>query len=179
MKPLRRADLGVLALGIAVATWLVVRVAYAHLPPLHWWLPAPLGVLAVAEALGARTLRARLAAERAARAAAARSDRGDRSDQPSRPVALVRPVEPMLVARLAVLAQASAYVGGVCGGLWAGVLAHVGPLSARAQAARSDAVAAVLGLVCAAALVAAALWLESVCRVPPGGEDDAGMGTPA
>jgi hypothetical protein len=94
-------------------------------------------------------------------------------------VALVRPVEPMLVARLAVLAQASAYVGGVCGGLWAGVLAHVGPLSARAQAARSDAVAAVLGLVCAAALVAAALWLESVCRVPPGSDDDAGVGTPA
>jgi hypothetical protein len=173
LKPLRRADLAVLALGLAVATWLVVRVGYGQLPPLHWWLPAPLGVLAVAEALGTRTLRARLAAERKARAAAARNDK------PRQPVALVRPVEPMLVARLAVLAQASAYVGGVCGGLWAGVLAHVGPLSARAQAARSDAVAAVLGLVCAAALVAAALWLESVCRVPPGSDDDAGVGTPA
>jgi hypothetical protein len=173
LKPLRRADLAVLALGVAVATWLVVRVGYGQLPPLHWWLPAPLGVLAVAEALGTRTLRARLAAERKARAAAARND------QPRQPVALVRPVEPMLVARLAVLAQASAYVGGVCGGLWAGMLAHVGPLSARAQAARSDAVAAVLGLVCAAALVAAALWLESVCRVPPGSDDDAGVGTPA
>jgi hypothetical protein len=173
LKPLRRADLAVLALGVAVATWLVVRVGYGQLPPLHWWLPAPLGVLAVAEALGTRTLRARLAAERKARAAAARND------QPRQPAALVRPVEPMLVARLAVLAQASAYVGGVCGGLWAGVLAHVGPLSARAQAARSDAVAAVLGLVCAAALVAAALWLESVCRVPPGSDDDAGVGTPA
>jgi hypothetical protein len=173
LKPLRRADLAVLALGLAVATWLVVRVAYGQLPPLHWWLPAPLGVLAVAEALGTRTLRARLTAERKARASAVRND------QPRQPVALVRPVEPMLVARLAVLAQASAYVGGVCGGLWAGVLAHVGPLSARAQAARSDAVAAVLGLVCAAALVAAALWLESVCRVPPGSDDDAGMGTRA
>jgi hypothetical protein len=173
LKPLRRADLAVLALGLAVATWLVVRVVYGQLPPLHWWLPAPLGVLAVAEALGTRTLRARLAAERKARAAAARND------QPRQPVAMVRPVEPMLVARLAVLAQASAYVAGVCGGLWAGVLAHVGPLSARAQAARSDAVAAVLGLVCAAALVAAALWLESVCRVPPGSDDDAGMGTRA
>jgi len=172
LKPLRRADLVVLALGIAVATWLVVRVGYGQLPPLHWWLPVPLGVLAVAEALGTRTLRARLTAEREARAAAVRND------QPRQPVALVRPVEPMLVARLAVLAQASAYVGGVCGGLWAGVLAHVGPLSARAAAARSDAVAAVLGLICAAALVAAALWLESVCRVPPG-DDDAGMGTRA
>jgi hypothetical protein len=48
----------------------------------------------------------------------------------------------------------------------------VGPLSARAQAARGDTVAAILGVVCAAALVAAALWLESVCRVPPSGDDD-------
>ena len=173
MKPLRRADLAVLALGIAVATWLIVRVTYGDLPPLHWWLPAPLAVLAVAEALGTRTLRARLTAERKARAAAARSE------QPRQPVALVRPVEPMLVARLAVLAQASAYVAAVCGGLWAGVLAHVGPLAQRAEAARSDAVTAVIGVVSAAALVAAALWLESVCRVPPGSDDDAGMGTRA
>ena len=173
MKPLRRADLAVLALGIAVATWLVVRVAYGRLPPLHWWLPVPLGVLAVAEALGTRTLRARLTAERKARADAVRSD------EPRRPVALIRPVEPMLVARLAVLAQASAYVGGVCAGLWAGVLVHVGPMSTRAEAARSDAVTGVLGLVCAAALVVAALWLESVCRIPPGSDDDAGMGTRA
>jgi hypothetical protein len=179
LKPLRKTDLAVLAVGLAVATWLVVRVSYGQLPPLHWWLPTPLGVLAVAEALGTRTLRARLAAERAARSAAARSDRPSQRNQPARPVALVRPVEPMLVARLAVLAQASAYAAAVCGGLWAGVLVYVGPLSARAQAARGDAVAAVLGVVCAAALVAAALWLESVCRVPPGSDEDAGMGTPA
>jgi hypothetical protein len=179
LKPLRKSDLAVLAVGLAVATWLVVRVGYGHLPPLHWWLPAPLGVLAVAEALGTRTLRARLAAERAARSAAARSDRPTKRNQPARPVALVRPVEPMLVARLAVLAQASAYVAAVCGGFWAGVLAYVGPLSARAQAARGDAVTAVVGVVCAAALVAAALWLESVCRVPPGSDEDAGVGTPA
>jgi hypothetical protein len=177
LKPLRKTDLAVLAVGLAVATWLVVRVSYGHLPPLHWWLPTPLGVLAVAEALGTRTLRARLAAERAARSAAARSHQPTRPNRPTqptrqtRPVALVRPVEPMLVARLAVLAQASAYVAAVCGGLWAGVLAYVGPLSSRAQAARGDAVAAVIGVVCAAALVAAALWLESVCRVPPAGPD--------
>jgi hypothetical protein len=182
LKPLRKSDLAVLAVGIAVATWLVVRVSYGHLPPLHWWLPAPLGVLAVAEALGTRTLRARLAAERAARSAAARNDRPTRptrQPRPPQPVALVRPVEPMLVARLAVLAQASAYVAAVCGGLWAGVLAYVGPLAARAQAARGDTVTAVLGVACAAGLVAAALWLESVCRVPPSGDEDAGVGTPA
>jgi len=97
--PVNRRDLVVLAVGLAVASWLVVRAHYGSLPALRWWLPVPLGVLALAEALGARTLRARLAAQR------------DRRPPAERGSAPVRPVEPMLVARLAVLAQASAYVG--------------------------------------------------------------------
>ncbi|WP_245160481.1 DUF3180 family protein, partial [Blastococcus sp. CT_GayMR20] len=69
---MRRGDLVVLAVGLAVAAWLMVRAWYGDLPALDWWLPTPLAVLAVAEALGARTLRARLAALRSARAAASR-----------------------------------------------------------------------------------------------------------
>ncbi len=160
MTPVRRRDLAVLAGGLAVAAWLLVRAWYGQLPALDWWLPAPLAVLALAEALGARTLKARLAALREART---------RSGTPaaaSRNVP-VRPVEPMLVARLAVLAQASAYVGAVFAGIWAGVLAHVGPAVGRLQAAESDTVTALIGVVGSGALVAAALWLESVCRVPP------------
>jgi hypothetical protein len=76
---------------------------------------------------------------------------------------------------MAVLAQASAYVGAVLLGIWLGVLAHVGPAVSRLEAARSDTVTAVLGVVVSAALVAAALWLENVCRVPP---DDQGEGGP-
>ena len=161
MTPVRRRDLAVLALGLAVASWVLVRAWYGVLPPLRWWLPAPLALLAVAEALGARTLRSRLADLRAARAG-----RGPTA----REAPPVRHVEPMLVARLAVLAQASAYVGAVVTGVWAGVLAYVAPAVGRLQAAANDTVTAVLGLVSSAALVAAALWLESVCRVPP--EDD-------
>jgi hypothetical protein len=149
-----------------VATWLLVRAWYGDLPTLDWWLPAPLAVLALAEALGARTLKARLAALRSARGAAARPG------QVSSPADPVREVEPRLVARLAVLAQASAYVGAVFAGAWAGVLAHVGPQVGRLQAAGGDTVTAVLGVACSAALVAAALWLESVCRVPPSSTDD-------
>ncbi|NEK60561.1 DUF3180 domain-containing protein [Geodermatophilus sabuli] len=155
MTPVRRRDLAVLAAGLAVAAWLVVRATYGDLPALRWWLPVPLGVLAVGELLGARTLGARLAAQR------------DRRPPAERGSAPVRPVEPMLVARLAVLAQASAYVGAVFVGLWVGVLAHVAPAVSRLQAAGGDTVTAVIGVVCAAALVGAALWLESVCRVPP------------
>ncbi len=160
MRPVSRRDLLVLGAGLAVAAWLVVRASYGALPALRWWLPVPLGVLALAEALGARTLRARLAAQR------------DRRPPAERGSAPVRPVEPMLVARLAVLAQASAYVGAAFVGIWVGVLLYVGPAVPRLQTAGSDTVTGVVGVVCAAALVAAALWLESVCRIPPGPDDE-------
>jgi hypothetical protein len=163
VTPVRRRDLVVLAAGLAVAAWLLVRAWYGELPDLDWWLPAPLVVLAVAEALGARTLRVRLAALREARSAPSPVARLDRP---------VQPVEPMLVARLAVLAQASAYVGAVFTGVWAGVLAHTGPAVGRLEAAGPDTLTAALGVVSAAGLVAAALWLESVCRVPPSSTND-------
>jgi len=161
LKPVRRRDLGVLAGGLAVAAWLLVRGWYGQLPTLDWWLPAPLAVLALAEALGARTLKARLTALRTARSSPTRASTAAPTARP------VRPVEPMLVARLAVLAQASAYVGAVFAGVWAGVLAHVGPAVGRLQAAGGDTLAALIGIVSSTALVVAALWLESVCRVPP------------
>ncbi|TFV90572.1 DUF3180 domain-containing protein [Blastococcus sp. CT_GayMR16] len=164
MTPIRRRDLVVLTAGLAVASWLLVRAYYGELPRLDWWLPLPLAVLAVAEAFGARTLRIRLTALREARAAHIRGG----AKPPTGPV---RPVEPMLVARLAVLAQASAYVGAVFTGIWIGVLIHVAPALRRLQAAGSDTVTASVGIVCSAALVAAALWLESVCRVPPEDSD--------
>jgi hypothetical protein len=165
MTPVRRRDLVVLAAGLAVASWLVVRATYGDLPPLRWWLPLPLGVLAVVEALGARTLRARLTALREARS----GRRTETAQQP--PPAMVRPVEPLMVARLAVLAQASAYVGAVFAGIWGGLLIHTGPAIGRLEAAGGDSVLAVFGMVCAAGLVAAALFLESVCRVPPEDHD--------
>jgi Protein of unknown function (DUF3180) len=173
LRPVPRRDLAVLAVGLAVATWLLVRALYGQLPPLDWWLPVPLAVLAVAEALGARTLKARLRALREARTRSGTSAAASQ-DVP------VRPVEPMLVARLAVLAQASAYVGAVFAGVWAGVLLHVGPAVGELQAAGSDTVTALIGVAASAALVAAALWLESACRVPPGStEDDPHLGVSA
>jgi Protein of unknown function (DUF3180) len=162
MKPVPRRDLAVLALGLAIATFLLVRAYYGDLPPLHWWLGLPLAVLAVAEALGARTLKLRLAAEREARS-------GTRPP-PTRALQ-VRPVEPLLVARIAVLAQASAWVGAGFAGVWAGVLGYVASAVGDLQAATGDTVTSALGLACSLALVVAALWLESVCRVPPGGDD--------
>ncbi len=164
MTPVRRRDLAVLALGLALAAWLLVRAWYGSLPALDWWLPLPLAVLAGAEAVGARVLHRRLAVLRAARAGLL----------PPEQEATARPVEPMFVARLAVLAQASAYVGAVFTGVWCGVLAYVWPSAGDVQAAGQDSVTAGIGIACAVALVAAALWLESVCRVPPGDEESPG-----
>ena len=161
MTPVRRRELLALAAAVAFAAWLVVRSAYGDLPPFHWWLPVPLGVLAVAEAMGARTLDARLSAQREGRRGPGRT-----------PATAARPVEPMLVARLAVLAQASAWVAAVFTGLWTGVLLHTGPALGRLSAAGGDTVTAALGIVLSVGLGVAALWLEHVCRVPPGGDDD-------
>jgi hypothetical protein len=161
VTPIRRRNLLVVAVGLTAAAWLVVRAVYGSIPRLEWWLAVPLGVLAVAEALGARTLRARLAAEREARRAARRPATGNRTTGP------VRPVDPLMVARLAVLAQASAYAGAVFLGIWLGVLLYVAPQVSRLQAAGGDTVAAGVGVGCAGGLVLAALWLESVCQVPP------------
>jgi hypothetical protein len=172
LKPVRRRDLVVVAVGLALATWLVVRATYGSLPDLRWWMPIPLGVLAVAEALGARTLRIRLEAERRARAEARRGHAEAARPLPARTE--VRPVEPMMVARLAVLAQASAYVGAVFFGVWGGLLLHVGPAVGRLQSAAGDSVAATIGVVCSAGLAVGALLLESVCRIPPSGDDDRG-----
>jgi hypothetical protein len=170
VTPVSRRDLAVVAVGLALASWLVVRSAYGELPPLRWWLPVPLALLAVAEALAARTLGSRLAALREAR----RDARGGRpraaAAAPSRS-GNVRPVEPMLVARAAVLAQASAYVGAAFVGVWAGVLLHVVPALSRLGAAGGDAVTAGVGVLSSAALTGAALWLEHVCRVPPADDE--------
>ncbi|MGY1747213.1 DUF3180 domain-containing protein [Blastococcus sp. SYSU D00695] len=175
MTPVRRRDLAVVAAGLAVAAWLVVRAVYGDLPPLRWWLPVPLALLAVTEALAARALGTRLRAQRAARRAA-RGGRPQPAAAAAPPPGLVRPVEPMLVARAAVLAQASAYVGAVFTGVWAGVLLYVVPSLDRLDAAGGDAVTGAIGVLASLALTAAALWLEQVCRVPPSEDDDAGGG---
>ena len=169
MKPVPRRDLGVLAIGLAVAAFLLVRAYYGDVPPLRWWLGLPLALLAIAEALGARTLRIRLTAQREARA-------GTRPTTAAPALSPVRPVDPLLVARIAVLAQASAWVGAGFAGLWAGVLGYVASAVGELRDATGDTVTSALGLGFSVGLVAAALWLESVCRVPPG---DPGAGARA
>jgi len=112
-------------------------------------LSAPLVLLLLAAILLATGLSIR------SRLAAARDRRPD-----------ARPVNPLAAARAAVLAKASSPVGALVVGLYAGYGAYLlqeAQIGARRQLAMMSGFAVLSGL----ALIAAALFLERVCRLPP------------
>lgn len=147
MGPTRPATLAVAALAAAALAWLLVTAAYSHLPPLPWLPVVTLAGLAVIEGYLGRSTRARIA----------RKPGHD-------------PVNPLLVARFVVLAKASALAGAIFAG---GYAALSGWLFLKpTRAASVDLPVAVAGLVAAAALTLAALWLERSCRVPPQRDED-------
>jgi hypothetical protein len=152
-SPTRLRDLLVVALVVALAANLLVRLTYATLPAFPLLGGMTLGVLGVAEAIGGSVLRSRI--------------RG-------RPG--TRPVHPLVAARAVVVAKASALTGAIMTGGWAGLLAFVLPRSGEISAAASDTASAAVGLVCALLLVAGALWLEYCCRTPDEpGDEPSGM----
>jgi Protein of unknown function (DUF3180) len=145
----RVRDLLVIALVTAVVVHLLVRLTYGSLPAFPLTAGVTLGVLGVAEAVAGNVLRGRIR---------------------RRPGA--RPVQPLVAARAVLVAKASSLAGAVMAGVWTGLLAYVLPRSADIAAAGGDAAAAGLGLLCAAGLVAGALWLEWCCRTPDDPDDD-------
>ena len=141
MTPTRIRTLAVAGLVCAVAVWLLLRLVYSALPPLPWTGVPALVLLAVAEAVSGRTIRARL------------RGRGT-------------PIPPIAVARTAVLAKASSLAAAIVGGLAGGFLIYV--LSSLDKPAfRTDAITSGVTFVSALALILAALYLERGCRVPP------------
>lgn len=80
----------------------------------------------------------------------------------------------IVVARMVALAKASSLLGAIMGGAWSGALLYLLPRD-QIAAAREDVPSAVVGVVCAAALVGAGLWLEHSCRTPePKDRDESG-----
>lgn len=149
IAPTRPSTLMLGALLAAVVGWWVINRFYGELPPLPWLPAATLLVLAVIEAIAARTTKSRI-------------DRKPGTE----------PVEPLVVARLAVLAKASSLAGAVLGGAYLGVLIWVFSQRDRLAAAANDVVPAGIGVLASVALVAAALWLESACRIPDRPDDN-------
>lgn len=139
----RPGDLLAAAGGAALLFYLLLQVGYGSLPPLPILGGTTLLAFAVVEAVLGFTVRARI------------------QRRPG-----TRPMPPLTAAKAVVLAKASSLAGSLVTGAWLGVLGYVLPRRSDLTAAAADTMAAVIGAVCAAALVAAGLWLEHSCRTP-------------
>jgi hypothetical protein len=144
----RARDLVAVGLVAAVAVYLVVRLTYGDLPPLPTLAGLPLLVLGVVEVVLGVSLRNRI------------RDPGQG-----------RPVQPLTAARAVALAKASSLLGAIMLGTWLAVLGYLLPLRLELDAAAQDLPSAILGSLCSAALIAAALWLEHCCRTPRDQDD--------
>jgi Protein of unknown function (DUF3180) len=141
----------VAAVAAGLAVNVLLQAAYGELPPLPLLAGLTPLVLGLAELVLATVLRARI-----------RRRPGARS------------VDALATARAVALAKASSLAGALVGGAWLGVLAYVLPLRDRVDAAGADTASAVVGVVGAAVLLGAGLWLEHCLRTPddPGGDAD-------
>lgn len=119
-------------------------------PTVPWAAPAVLGLMAIGFAVSAWTLRPRI----------------ERRDGH-------RPLDPFVAARTAVLALAGSRAGAAVTGVYLGyaafLLTDLGP-SFRRQMLLVSLVASASG----AAMSGAALWLEHVCRIKGGDDDETG-----
>jgi hypothetical protein len=140
VKPTRPGSLLLIGVVCAAIAWIIVRQTFATLPPLPWTAVPAMALLAVGEAIIGRNLKARREGRRPG-----------------------KPLEPIAVARTAALAKASSAAAVALGGLAAGFGAYVaGQLGKNVP--RADAYAAAGTVIAAAALTAAALYLERCCR---------------
>ncbi|HEU5428937.1 MAG TPA: DUF3180 domain-containing protein [Actinocrinis sp.] len=164
MKPTKPLVLVAATVVVAVIAYVVLRF-WDHLgdtsvPAVPLSAPITLAVLAVAVLGVALGLRSRFAAYRKSRA---RIDRGLPRDPNERPV---KPIDPLQAARALVLAKASGLVGSVFAGIYGGYgLFLLGRLDIGVY--RSEALRCGFAFLAGAALVAAAIYLEHILKVPP------------
>jgi hypothetical protein len=130
-------------LAAAVVVYLLTRLIYGELPPLPLLAGATLLLIALVDVVLALNMRPRV------------------KRKPG-----TEPVDSLTAARAVALAKASSMAGAIMSGVWVGLIVYLMPLLGSVAAARADTVAAVIGLVSAAALIAAGLWLENCLRNP-------------
>jgi hypothetical protein len=147
MRPTRWWLLLLVAVVAGAVAYVVTRSSYGDLPSPSVGALLGLALLAIAECYMAVMTRARLAGR-----------------------AGTRPINPLVVARFVAMAKASSLVGSLAAGGYTGFLVWVARLGS-AQANR-DTTTSALGVAMSLLLVAAALFLERVCRVPGGADDD-------
>jgi hypothetical protein len=149
MKFTRARDLVITGVVVGVLVNLFLLLAYDSVPPLPNLAGLTLLVLALVEAGLALSLRGRV-----------RRKPG------------TEPVRPLTAVRAVALAKASSVLGAIMAGAWLGVLVYVLPRQSLNTAAANDSASGFIGLIGAAVLIAAALWLEYCCRTPKDQSDD-------
>ncbi len=152
MKQLRFRVLVGLFVVAGVLAWAGARLWHelGSLPAVPLAAPVVLGLIAVVLAATALSLRGRLRAQRERRPEA-------------------KGVDPLLAARAVVFGQSSALVAALVAGVYGGVCVFLVSSQLDIAPRRDQAVYSGFAVVAGIAVVAAALFLERVCRLP---EDD-------
>ncbi|MFD3440761.1 DUF3180 domain-containing protein [Streptomyces sp. NPDC058685] len=154
MKQLRLGVLAGLFAAAGVLSWGAARLweSFGTLPSVPLAAPIVLAVIAVVLTATALSLRARLRAQRERRPGA-------------------KGVEPLMAARAVVFGQASALVAALVSGMYGGTGVFL--LSSLDIPARRDqAVYAGFSVVAGIAVIAAAFFLERVCKLPEDDDED-------
>ncbi|MDT5119098.1 MAG: hypothetical protein QOE30_4837 [Mycobacterium sp.] len=146
MGPTRKRDLTAAVVGAAVLSFLLITVLYRWFPPITVWTGLSLLAAAIAEALWARYVRAKIS-------------EGEIGVGPGW-------LHPLAVARTVLVAKASAWMGALVLGWWVGVLVYFLPRRSWLRAAAEDTTGTVVAAVSALALLVAALWLQHCCISP-------------
>ncbi len=152
MGPTHKRDLAAAVVGVAIVAWLLMRVLYHYFPPITLWTGLSLLAVAAIEAGWAVSVRAKIGAGQIGVG-------GGR-------------LHPLTVARSVVIAKASAWVGALMLGWWAGVLVFL-LLRRSEQVAGIFIPGAAVAAASALALVVAAMWLQHCCKSPGDPSDDA------
>ncbi|MGW0563383.1 DUF3180 domain-containing protein [Streptomyces sp. NPDC003016] len=156
MKQLRLGLLAGLFAAAGVLSWGGARLwdTVGTLPSVPLAAPVVLAVIAVVLLATALSIRSRLRAQRERRPGA-------------------KGVEPLMAARAVVFGQASALVASLVCGMYGGVGVFLLMDSLDVPARRDQAIYAGLSVLAGAGVVAAAFFLERVCKLP----DDEDKGT--
>lgn len=155
MKPTRHRTLLILGVIFAAVGWAVLKGLYADLPPLSWTGVPALLIAAAIEGWAGRDVKARIAGWEG-----------------------YKPAPPLFVARLVVLAKASAYAASVLAGISLGFVIFLIRLL-QASTPRTDMITAGVTFGASLVLLAAALYLENCCRIPKGSDRDDEPAPPA
>lgn len=146
MGPTRRRDLTAAAIVTALVCHLLVHVLYRWFPPITVWGGLSLLTVAIAEAGWGQYVRTKI------------------SDGQIGPGA--NRLHPLAVARSVIVAKASAWMGALVLGFWAGVLGYLLPRRSVLRVAAEDTPGTVTAVLGSLALLIAALWLQHCCKSP-------------